>query len=170
VKWLSAAWSIGSSIPSLLTGGYGILIRLGIIAAIAAGIFVYGRHLGFKEEEKVFDAYRQQVVVDGKVAAIEAKNTKDRQDKNTQEITDAHAQDVSRIRAFYAGQLRSRPGGCPMSAPADSAGRPDAAPAESRPGGASAQRDTAFELKCALDAEQVMKLQDFLRENGFPVQ
>lgn len=58
MNWLKAAWSIGTSIPSALSGPYGILVRLGLIAAVAGGIFLFGYAKGGEAGEEELEQFR----------------------------------------------------------------------------------------------------------------
>jgi hypothetical protein len=142
------------------------------LAGLAAALIGWGYVHGYLHEERKFDVYQAQVDVIGKEAAKRAAERRAAQDTTTKEIRDAHAADVARIRAYYAGRLRdaaARRGAVP--ADPDGAGRADGAASECGPGDEGDEDVALIELeqRAALDAEKVLKLQAFLRENGFPV-
>jgi hypothetical protein len=142
-----------------------------MLAAFAAGLVAWGYVHGFLHEEHKLDIYQAQVDALGKEAAQRAAERKAAQDQTTKEIRDAHAKDVAAIRAYYARRLRDASSGRVVPAAADSPGRADGAAGECRPGDEGDEDVALIELeqRAALDAEKVLKLQAFLRENGFPV-
>lgn len=160
-----------TSIPQLLSGGYGILIRGVLIALVCAGIWAWGATWGYQHEEAKLDVFQAQVDTLAKQAAARAAERKAAQDAITKKTGDDHAKDVAAIRAYYALRLHDAASRRVLPPAPDGAGRADGATSECRPGDEGDEDVAMIELeeRAALDAEKVLKLQAFLRENGFPV-
>lgn len=140
------------------------------MAALVAAFAGYFYLKGYAARDESADLAEAKVQVLADDAARRAGAAKAAQDKNTKEIRDAHAKDVAAIRAYYARRLRDAAAGSGgVPAPADSARGSDGATGECRPGDEGDVALILLEERAALDAEKVLKLQDFLRENGFPV-
>lgn len=146
--------------------------RWAAVAALIAAVLGYGYVRGYLHEEHKLDVYQAAVDVLGKEAAVRAAERRAAQDLTTKEIRDAHTKDVAAIRAYYARRLRDASGSRVVPAAPDSAIRTDGAAGECRSGEEGDESDLAMielEERAALDAEKVLNLQKFLRENGFPV-
>lgn len=145
--------------------------RWAAIAALLAAVLGYGYLRGFLHEERKFDLYQAEVDALGKDAARRAGERKAAQDQTTKEIRDDHAKDVAAIRAYYARRLRDASSGGAVPAAAERPAGADGAAGECRPGDEGDQDVAMIELeeRAALDAEKVLMLQAFLRENGFPI-
>lgn len=131
---LKALWSIGTSVPSLLAGPYGILIRIGAILLIAVGLFVYGYVKGATHEhantiavQAKYDGFVSQVAARG-AAALAVAKAKIAQDKANKEKADA---ENKRTRDAYINTIiklrreRENSGGGKLPAAPAGSSRPD---------------------------------------------
>lgn len=111
-----------------------------------------------------YESREIQIAALGKAAEEKAKETKVNQDKATKEVRNESKTNRSRISAYYGSGLRlPKPGSGGLSAPADSTERANAGPSEPAPGQPSIE-------SCALDAEQVMAFQEWVRKQRLPVE
>lgn len=107
-----------------------------------------------------------QVKVLGEAAQKKAKETEAKQKEVTKEVKNETKRDRAVISQFYGNGLRVKPsGGCPVSTPPSRPERTNDPAAKSAPSG-----EGPTVQSCALDAEQVMKWQEFAIKNKFPIE
>lgn len=147
--------------------------RLAGIALLVSAVFGFGYVKGLLHENEEFDIYKAKVEALGDAARKAALEKKAQQDQITTEVQLEHNDEVARIRAYYDAHPRvvrvHDTGSRPMPAAPECPARADGAPAEPGTCPACPAEDPNLERSCALDAQQVMKLQEFLRRNNFPV-
>ena len=118
----------------------------------------------YETEKTAFQAFKSQVAALASAAEAKAKETKARQDSTTKRVDSDYKNTTRRVSDYYGG-LRL-PADSPRSGPVPSAAErpqgPDAAPEERAASGPSV-------ADCALDAAQVMAFQQWVREQGLPV-
>lgn len=120
----------------------------------------------YETEKAAFQAFKSEVAAIGSAAEAKAKETKARQDTVTRKVTDDYKTVRNNVTRYYGSGLRL---------PADNSGRgvvpaaPDSAP---RPDGATEERAPSEPsvADCALDAAQVLGFQQWIREQGIPVE
>ncbi|HEX6992394.1 MAG TPA: hypothetical protein VF151_10930 [Gemmatimonadales bacterium] len=102
MKWLKAAWSIGSSVPNLLSGGAGIWIRLGLVAAALAAAAGWGYVKGIRSgaEQHAQDLVNLERCQDGQ-ATLKASL------KRQGDALSALAADAARKRQEAAGAIQA---------------------------------------------------------------
>lgn len=128
-----------------------------ILALIGATTMVYSRGYHSRDTE-VAQLNDKLIEIDRRTKEIVAK-----QEVTTHEITTQYEDDKSVLINYYSKRLlHTSKNTCP-SPTADSAQGPDDTTAEPVSSGSS------FEEGCALDALQVMKFQDWIKNNNFPV-
>lgn len=143
--------------------------RLAGLGLLAVALWGHGYVHGYGTRDDAADLFEAQVQVLGEQAAARALERKAEQDRITFELELAHEEDRRSIAAFYERRMRDADASRRLHAaapqrPACADGAaPEPAPRREDPAA------VAFERDCALDAEQVMKLQDFLLRNNFPV-
>jgi hypothetical protein len=142
---------------------------VGLVALIVA-VWGHGYVRGYGSRDNAADLFEAQVKVIGDQAAARAAERRAEQEQIRMEIDHDHSDALRRIDLYYERELRAerarrRAAGTPAERPC----RVDGATGESRPGGEDPAR-IAFERACALDAERLMKWQEWARRNGLPVE
>lgn len=156
-------------ILELLSGVQGTLIKVAAVVMIGAGLWTWGYMKGYSHEKQKLDVFKAQVSVLGKQAETEAKAKKQVQDSTTSQLRQEYEDEIASIHAYYEQHparvrvlIPARSSSVPAT-PNCPTGADDAAPER----GAGAEDPTP--LACALDAEKLLKLQEFIRRNNFPV-
>lgn len=119
----------------------------------------------YETEKTAFQTFKSDVAAVARQAEAKAKETKARQDSTTRKIADDYKNTRERITHYFGG-LRlpaSGPGSGPVPASPERPQGPDAAPEERAASGPSV-------ADCALDAAQVLAFQQWVREQGLPVE
>lgn len=119
----------------------------------------------YETEKAAFQAFKSEVAALGRAAEAKAKETKARQDSTTRKIADDYKNTRERVTHYFGG-LRLPAGdsrGGSLPAAPERPQSPDAAPEERAPSGPSI-------ADCALDAAQVLGFQQWIREQGIPVE
>lgn len=109
-----------------------------------------------------YETFEAQVNAAGAVAEAKAREKEAAQKKATQEVRINAKKDRDRISAYYERRLLDASAGG-LSSPTGDPGRTDAAPAEQVASG------PGFERACALDADQVLQFQSWVKAQGIPV-
>lgn len=135
----------------LIIGGLILLILSGL------GTMLYSR--GYHSRDVEVAMLNEKFVEIDK----ETKETVKKQEVVTNEITKQYEDDKSVLISYYSDRLRHTRGQACTSTITDSTKGTDGTTTEPDSSGPS------FEASCALDALKVIKLQDFLKQNNFPI-
>ena len=147
---------------------FSLLLNKYVWFAVALGVVTawggYHRWQHHRWEDR-YEAYRVEVAAIGLAAKKAAEEKTAQQKETTKEVRLNVQKSRARIESYYSLRLPkpATSGGAVSSAPVDS-GRTDAPasePVASGPG---------FERACALDADQVMAFQEWVRKQGIPVE
>lgn len=166
---LKALYGLATSIPTLMSGGYGILIRLGLIASVAGGLWLWGFLYGHHQEEVKLDKYEAQVDAEGREAVKRNAATKAAQDQNLKEIRNSYADYLSGITDYYKHHphiVRVQPSGSPTTPAPECQCGDDGSSSESDVAG----QDPEFEKACALDAARINLWRSWAVKNHIPVE
>lgn len=119
----------------------------------------------YETEKTAFQTFKSDVAAVARQAEAKAKETKARQDSKTRKVAGDYKDTTKRISDYYGSGLRlpaSGSGSGPVPASPERPQSPDAAPEERAASGPSV-------ADCALDAAQVLAFQQWVREQGLPV-
>lgn len=149
-----------------------VLIMGTIVLVLGTGLAFYKWRAGvwegrYETEKAAFQTFKSQVAALASAAEAKAKETKARQDSTTRKVAGDYKDTTRRISDYYGSGLRlpaSGSGSGAMSSAPERPQSPDAAPEERAASGPS-----VAVADCALDAAQVLAFQNWVREQGLPV-
>lgn len=165
-------------IPNLLYGGWGILIRIGLIALLCVGIWSWGAMWGYQHEEAKLDVFTAQTKLIGDQAAKRNAELKAKYEANHEHIKEAYAHDLQDIQRWHNAHprivLRDNSGGVATPATSSCPKGDDAGAGESFLAGTSEEGFTTvtneFIRGCIIDAAHVEAFQAYIRDNNLPVE
>lgn len=177
------------NIAQWMTGGWGVLIRLGLIALALGGMWAWGATWGYQHEEDKLDSYIAKDRAIGEAALQRNAQAKADGERNLKKAKDDYESDLTAIAGWSAGNTHvvrnAGAGGCPAAPVAPGVKKPDPPAEESvasgddaggtgpaRPQGAPRLYAVTEEFMkdCAADAAQVDGFLEYVDTNHIPVE
>lgn len=132
----------------MIPNPYVILGAAGVVFAV----FLSGTYTGYKYEHRKFQAYKQQVAVVAAQKEAENISVKKQQDLISKGISNEYEAKIAAIRNYYADRMRN---------PNTSSGSLSPIPPTTI---GIDGKVTNLELACAYTTQQLVSLQDWVRE------
>ena len=145
---------------AIFSGPWGPLLRLGLLAVVAATLFLTGYVKGLRHEQKVLEAYQARVELAVEKQAVHTAQVVSQQKGITAKITGDYQENIYAIRRAYNARFANRgmqhptTSGSPMPAVSSAPRSVDEIPPDAIP----------LAGQCAETTEQLVALQEWIRK------